>query len=155
MCFPTTWGKWKSQGKQKRHTDCVTPACTARTVTGCLPWFGTEHLGSRGTFSGLFKGAGIVQSCLRDNWNIPSAQEVQLQMIDGRVVPGDFFFPFQTVSVTVSCLGALLIISFPMKCWKEMKLPFLTIIWRLISKYLFRANLFAFLHDEKLKQVLL
>jgi hypothetical protein len=42
-----------------------------------------------------------------------------------------------------------------MKCWKRMKHPFLTIIWKLISRYLFRASLFAFLHDEKLKQVLL
>lgn len=69
-----------------------------------------EHLGSQDTFSGLLKGAGVVQSCLSDNWNIPSAQEVQLQMIGGRVVPGYFFFPFQTGSVKVSYLRSLLVI---------------------------------------------
>lgn len=111
-----------------------------------------EHLGSQGTFSGLLKGAGVVQSCLSDNWNIPSAQEVQLQMIGGRVVPGYFFFPFQTGSVKVSYLRSLLVI-FNISCWKQMKHPFLTIFFfcRLISKYLFRASIVAFLHDEKNK----
>lgn len=75
-----------------------------------------QHLGSQGAFSGLFKGAGVVQSCLSDNWNIPSAQEVQLQMIDGQVVPGYFSFPSQSRPMKVLCLGSLLVISSGMKC---------------------------------------
>lgn len=111
--FSSDLGKVKGTRKAECHPDSVTPASTAHTGTGC---WDREHLGSQGTFSGLFKGAGVVQSCLSDNWNIPSAQEVQLQMIDGRVVPGYFFFPFQTVSVKVLCLGSLLVISSGMKC---------------------------------------
>lgn len=82
--FQQLQGKWSTLGKQKWHTDSVTPASTVRTVTGCRP---CSRIGSiwalRIHSLGFSKEQELYKAVVSDNWNIPSAQEAQLQMIDG------------------------------------------------------------------------
>lgn len=56
---------------------------------------------------GFSKEQELYKAVVSDNWNIPSAQEVQLQMMDGVCVPEYFLFLFQNMSVKVSCLESL------------------------------------------------
>lgn len=89
-CFPATWGKVKHTEKAEVvHWQCD-PSIHS---TDC------DRIGSiwalRVHSLGFSKEQELYKAVVSDNWNIPSAQEAQLQMIDGGCMcPRELFLPF-------------------------------------------------------------
>lgn len=80
--FRKSEGRWES--RSGTLTASVTPASTVQTVTGCCPCSRIGRIWALRVHSlGFLKEQELYKAVVSDNWNIPSAQEVQLQMIDG------------------------------------------------------------------------
>lgn len=81
-CFPATWGKWKTLGKHS-GTLTVWPQHPQYELWQVPSMFqDREHLGSQGAYSGLFKGAGIVQSCCE--WQLEHSCRTRSTVADDR-----------------------------------------------------------------------
>lgn len=95
--FQQLQGKCKTLGRQKCHTDSVSPSSTIWTVTGHLPLC----LG----IGASFRGAGAVPSCLTGNWSIP--QHIHLQMTRGSMCSGAFSLPLWWKPVYIEVLKSV------------------------------------------------